>query len=320
MDSNVLIAILVVLIIAAFGAALILGGTFLGGGIRSQARTLVSAGRADSHSEGRFGSPERPVDLEKMAHKTVDSRLTLVKKLKFAQWPISPLTFRVAQVILSSIAFYFTYMHLNRFFQLLSLFTGPLIMGWLISMFIERRFLAFDQDYPAFLLSLVGLLKTGMNPMGALEAAAQGLEEGSLVKQEVELMLERLRFGVSEDKSVGSFGEDIFHPEIELFVQALLLSRRVGGTLSDTLDRLAKQVRKRQYFRRSAVAAVGLQRGSIWFILGILFGLEVYLYFMFPESVIDAWKDDMGWQVWQGGIACIILGIYWVRQVTKIRV
>jgi tight adherence protein B len=158
-----------------------------------------------------------------------------------------------------------------------------------------------------------------MNPMNALEAASAGMNEGALVKAEVDMMIERLRFGVSEDRSIGSFGEDIDHPEIELFVQALLLSRRVGGTLSDTLDRLAKQVRKRQYFRSAANAAVGMQRGSIWFIIAILCGLETYLYITFPETVTDALKDKVGWQVWQFAIVVILLGIFWVRQVTKIR-
>ena len=185
---------------------------------------------------------------------------------------------------------------------------------------MNRRFNAFDQDYAPFILQLVSLLKTGMNVMGALEAGAQGLEETSLVREEVELMMERLRFGVSEDKSIGCFGEDINHPEIELFVQALLLSRRVGGTLSDTLERLARQVRRRQYFRKQAIAAVSMQRGSIWLILGIMFFLEIYLYAVYPESVVGALQDPIGFQVWQTGIFLIIMGIFWVRQVTKIKV
>ena len=133
-------------------------------------------------------------------------------------------------------------------------------------------------------------------------------------------MLERLRFGVSEDKSIGAFGEDIYHTEIELFVQALLLSRRVGGNLSETLDRLAKQVRKRQAFRATARAAVGMQRGSIWFILAIMVGMESYLYFVYPEGVVNALNDPIGWQVWQVGILVIIFGIWWVNQVTKIKI
>ncbi|MCB0331821.1 MAG: type II secretion system F family protein, partial [Bdellovibrionales bacterium] len=190
----------------------------------------------------------------------------------------------------------------NIIVAFLSLVSGPFLMGFLLNRAVERRFKAFDQDYPQFLLSLVGLLKTGMNAMAALEAAANGLEQGSLVRSEVEIMMERLRFGVSEDRSIGSFGEDIYHPEIELFVQALLLSRRVGGTLSDTLERLAKQVRKRQYFRMAAQAAVGMQRGSIWFIIAILCALEAYLYVAYPRAVTDAINDDVGWVVWQFGL------------------
>jgi tight adherence protein B len=185
---------------------------------------------------------------------------------------------------------------------------------------MEARFKKFDKDYPQFILSLVGMLKTGLNPIQGLEAAASNLEERSLVRVEVELMLERLRLGVSEERSIGSFGEDINHPEIELFVQALLLSRRVGGNLSETLDRLARQVRKRQYFRQSAVGAVGLQRGSIWFILAILSALQGYLYVAWPESVIITWTDPVARRYAQMGLAAIIIGVFWVRRVTKIKV
>ena len=247
------------------------------------------------------------------------SALTLEKKLRYGQWKLPPLGFRLLEIGISLLVAFVVSLKFNKVMTGIALLSGPLFMRWLLNLYVERRFKAFDSDYPAFLMNLVSLLKTGMNTMGAMEAAAKALEEGSLVREEVQLMLERLKFGVSEDKSIGSFGEDIFHEEIELFVQALLLSRRVGGTLSDTLDRLAKQVRKRQYFRASAVAAVGLQRGSIWFILSIMAGMEVYLYFVYPEAITEAIKDDVGWQVWQFGLTVIFLGMFWVRQVTKIR-
>lgn len=309
-------AILLDIPIPGFGA--------MRGDMRRNMRAIVSAQRTSVASARKSGgSPKESIVAaaeQEAVKRVVSSKLTLRKKLRYAQWKIEPVVYRAAQVTISLIVAGVLSLYMNLFVVLISLLSGPLFMGWLLNMAVERRFKAFDADYPAFLLSVVGLLKTGMNAMSALEAAANGLEEGSLVKTEVIMMIERLRYGVPEEKSVGSFGEDIFHPEIELFVQALLLSRRVGGTLSDTLDRLAKQVRKRQYFRASAVAAVSMQRGSIWFIIAILFGIELYLYFMFPESVIDAWNHPIGWQVWQGAVLVILLGIFWVRQVTKIRV
>ena len=258
---------------------------------------------------------------EETVERSAENRLTIRKKLRFAQLPnVPPYAFSLAQIFVSLVMFLITSMFFDSVLQIIALLSGAVFMNWLLNRRIARRFERFDADYPQFLLAFVGMLKTGLNPIQGLQAAAEGLEEGSLVREEVQIMLERLRMGVSEERSIGSFGEDIYHPEIELFVQALILSRRVGGNLSATIDRLSKQVRRRQFFRRSANAAVGLQRGSIWFILGILMALEGYLYFVWPECVTITWTHPTGRSVAQAGLTGIVIGLFWIRQVTKLRV
>lgn len=258
---------------------------------------------------------------EETVERSAENRLTIRKKLRFAQLPnVPPYAFSLAQIFVSLVMFLITSMFFDSVLQIIALLSGAVFMNWLLNRRIDRRFERFDADYPQFLLAFVGMLKTGLNPIQGLQAAAEGLEEGSLVREEVQIMLERLRMGVSEERSIGSFGEDIYHPEIELFVQALILSRRVGGNLSATIDRLSKQVRRRQFFRRSANAAVGLQRGSIWFILGILMALEGYLYFVWPECVTITWTHPTGRSVAQAGLTGIVIGLFWIRQVTKLRV
>lgn len=246
--------------------------------------------------------------------------LSLESKLKFANWSIPQAFYRSCEVLISIVSCIIFSMKFNIVITIASLSLGPLVMKTMIDFSIGKRFKNFDTDYPSFLLSMVGLLKTGMNATSALETAAKGLDSRSLVKEEVMLMLERLRFGVSEEKSIGAFAEDIDHPEIELFVQALILSRRVGGNLSETLERLAGQVRKRQQFRNDARSAVGMQKGSIWFIICILAAIEIYLYFMYPAAVVGSIQHPVGWQVWQVGIMMMLFGIWWLSQIVKIRV
>lgn len=286
-----------------------------------QDMTMKGAARMSS-SEQRLSEVLKSASMVTVSNKktSADSKLTIEKKLRYAQWKMKPVTFHVLEISLALLSFLTIGLLFSPFVQFLTLTFGPLFMRWLLNSAVEKRFKLFDQDYAPFLMSLVGLLKTGMTPLTAIEAASSALEQGSLIKLECELMMERLRFGVPEDNSIGSFAEDVFHPEIELFVQALLLSKRVGGTLSDTLDRLARQVRKRQYFRKQAVAAVGMQRGSIWFILGIMVTLMLYLYVIYPECIVGAIKNPVGWAVYQFGFVVIGLGIFWVRQVTKIKV
>jgi len=326
MSAGLIILIIALLVVVLVAALFIFGIPVSGrsGQAHSNLRSIVSAQR-QADDEPHTARPKRELtDSEfdsQSSIKPADNRMTLRKRLKYAQWDnLPPFVFSLGQIVISLFAFLVVRNYFEIALQILSLFVGPIIMSSIINWRIQKRFKKFDHDYPQFLLSLVGLLKTGMNPMQALEASASGLEVGSVLKEEVMLMLERLRLGVSEEKSIGAFGEDINHPEIELFVQALLLSRRVGGTLSDTLDRLAKQVRKRQYFREAANSAVGLQRGSLWFILGILVFLECYLGWQWPESVLDTWKNPLGKKIAEGGICIMLVGIYWMRQVTKIRV
>lgn len=328
MDAALVIILLVLGVGLIFVAAFLLdvpllGGRFGGSNVKRNIRNIVASQRqATPTAAERRANKANLFDTAKdsSVDRVSSSRLTLRKRLKYAQWKMPIPIFWALVVGIGLVVCGFVSIKFDLPVQIVALFSGHLFMNWLLNLSIEKRMKAFDADYPQFLLSLVGLLKTGMNTMAAIDASAQSMEENSILRHEVTLMNERLRFGVSEDKSIGSFGEDIFHPEIELFVQALLLSRRVGGTLSDTLERLAKQVRKRQFFRSSAQAAVGMQRGSIWIIILILVGLELYLLIVYPEAVTGAWKNKIGWMVWQFGIMCVLGGIFWVRQVTRIKI
>ncbi len=248
------------------------------------------------------------------------SKMTLEKKLKYAKLPITAVQVRIIQVIITMAVFIPAYKFLTIYLQALILILVPPLVISVVDFFKNRRFAAFDADYPVLLMSYVSLLKTGMNAIGGLEAAAKGLDEGSLVRSEVELLIERLRLGLTEEQAIGAFGEDIAHPELELFVQGLILSRRVGGQLSQTLERLAKQVRKRQQFRKQAVAAVGMEISSIYVIAVIMTLLLCYLAYSSPELIMGAFEHETGRKIFQAGVAIILGGFWWSKQVTKIKI
>ncbi|MGI6525583.1 MAG: type II secretion system F family protein [Bdellovibrionota bacterium] len=325
MDTNVIILIGVVCILGLIMLGLLMiGNPFAGApSTKGQISRIVAAQRASGVPDNRKAPTEKTLlDSAQEVSATVNSssKLTVQKKLRYAQWKMPPLMFYLLQFLISATVAALVSIKFGWFIVVLSFSSGPIFMHWLVNRFMNKRVKDFDIDYAPFLLSLVSMLKTGMNAMTAMEAAANGLEPDSLVREEVELMLERLRFGVPEERSIGTFGEDINHPEIELFVQALMLSRRVGGALSDTLERLSHQVRKRQYFRDSANAAVGMQRGSVWIIIAVIFFIEGYMYVVNPEMVEKSIENETGWMMWQIALVVILFGMYWIRQVTKIRI
>lgn len=156
--------------------------------------------------------------------------------------------------------------------------------------------------------------------MAGMEAASERLGPDSLLRMEVVRMLERLRFGVNEDFAIGSFAESVDHPDIELFVQAMLLSKQVGGSLSNTLERLARQARRRAQFREQAQAAVGQQRGSVWAILAIVALVQTMLYFQMPDVILAGLRSDIGFVVWQVAFLIAWFAVWLIGRITKIKV
>jgi tight adherence protein B len=243
----------------------------------------------------------------------------LARKLQYAGWSISPALFRALSFGLGVALALGTLPYLDFFMAPFVAFAGPCLMNVLLRRSIERRTRRFSDDYPQLLMMAVALLKTGLPPTSALEAAARGLEGHSLVRSEVFAMLERMRMGLPEEKSIGVFGESISHPEIELFVQSLLLGLRVGGSLTDSLERLSTQARRREYFKRSAVASVAQQRGSMVAITLIMLALSSFLAVCAPAMASGLYRHPLGFKVIEVAAIVLLCAVGWLQQITRIR-
>jgi tight adherence protein B len=245
------------------------------------------------------------------------------RRLKYGQVNITPSQFRL--IILAAIAAFYILLlmvpRINNLIQLIiAVWGGSLLVNYYINRRTRIQFDAFDRDFAPFIMAFVGLLKSGMNLMAGMEAASERLGPDSLLRMEVVRMLERLRFGVNEDFAIGSFAESVDHPDIELFVQAMLLSKQVGGSLSNTLERLARQARRRAQFRLQAQAAVGQQRGSVWAILVIIALVQTMLYFQMPDVILAGLRSDIGFVIWQVAFLAGWFAVWLIGRITKIKV
>lgn len=260
-------------------------------------------------------------DLDfKVVERKANGKYTLRQQMIYANWHFPPVLFEILRWTVAIMFFTLSMTFFKPFLSVVLGWIGYLIVSSFLERAIKKRFEAFDKDYPTFLQTVVSLLKSGMNALSAIESAAEGLEDSSLLKFETKKMLDRLKMGAGEEKAIGNFGASINHPEIELFIQTILLGKNLGGSLSTTLDRLAAQVRKRQYFRRSAISAIAQQKGSLWIILIIFTLLIVVMGIRAPELFSDALKTNGGHIALEGGISVVLLGIYWIKQIIKIKV
>jgi tight adherence protein B len=251
--------------------------------------------------------------------------LGLVDRLKYAQMLIPTSQVRMMQAIAAFLSFLAIVVlggliGPSYVLASLALVLSPFWVLDYVNSKMKKRTAAFERDYAAFLMSFVSLLKSGLTTLGALENAGKSLDDDSLIRAEIELVMQRIKMGLSEEQALGQFGEDIYHPEIEVFLEAVILSKKLGGNLSSTVERLAKQVRKRSEFRSKALSAVGMEVGSLKAIAVIMSLIMFFMCYTSPDLVLPAIQDPTGWMIMQVAVCIIVCGFYWSKSVANIKV
>jgi tight adherence protein B len=255
----------------------------------------------------------------KKGTKEVD-RATIAQKLLFASWTITDVQFNTFCYSLTTLVAAGIYFFLEIPLTLTIVILTPILVHSILARSVKKRFENFDRDFPDFLMTLVSRLKSGMNIMTAMQSCSENLNDDSLLKAEISLLVERVKVGYQEDQAIGAFAETVPHPEIELFVQAVILNRKVGGNFASTLERLAKQVRKRQDFRRKAVSSVAEQRGGTLMLCGIMGSLIIFISVSSPDLIAKSFESEGGRMAFQTGGSLCLWGLYLVRKITNIKV
>lgn len=183
-----------------------------------------------------------------------------------------------------------------------------------------RRLERFERDYPALLLSLASAVRTGLDPLVAVMRSQALFPAGSPLHEELGKFKGSLESGISEEQAIAEFAADLNHPDIKLFRSALFLARREGGSLADSLQRLAAVSRQRQSFRRKVRAALAMQRLSAFGIAGCALLVGIIQASTNPEAMKLTMAHPAGSRLLMLGVALISFGIAWMTRTGRLKV
>ncbi len=159
--------------------------------------------------------------------------------------------------------------YLNGYFLPLFFVAGALFpFAWADSR-AEARAAEFSSDYPTILLACASSIKVGMTPYMALERSIRLLTKGSLVRKEVERLLDNLQRGVPKEDALATFGANIRQSDLQLFRSAFLLVLDNGGRFAPTLERLAMVSKERSNLISSAIVSTATMRMTANILLAV---------------------------------------------------
>jgi Flp pilus assembly protein TadB len=184
----------------------------------------------------------------------------------------------------------------------------------------KKQALAFERDYPTFLLSLASSVRAGLDPLAAMLTTREVFPESSPVHQEIARVESLIRSGEPELEALERFAENVAHPDLPLFRATLSIAMREGGPIGPSLERLARVTRRRQAFRQRARGAVAMQRLSAFGIVASALSIIIFQLFTAREQVVQAATHPFGGVAYLLGGTFLISGITWLLMLTRSRI
>ena len=133
-------------------------------------------------------------------------------------------------------------------------------------------------------------------------------------------MLYEVRLGVSLDQGLKNVARRMPSQDIDIVVNAILMSTEVGGNLAEIFDKIGETIRERNRIegKIKALTAQGKMQGVV--ISLTPFALLGILYVFNRELVVDFFSQPAGWAIFTAVLLLIAMGALTIAKIVKIEV
>jgi tight adherence protein B len=200
----------------------------------------------------------------------------------------------------------------------LGAYIGSVIPKMILKKRQRARLKKFNDALPEMISTIVGALRAGFSFPQALKSVAE--ESSSPMKEEMELVLKEMQYGVTIEESLNKLKERMPSEDLNLMVQAILIQRQVGGNLATVLDQIANTIRERIkiHGQIKTLTAQGRMSGMVVALLPVILG--GFLLVIEPNYMSVMFSNPIGLLLLGVGAVSCLIGFVFITKITAIEV
>ncbi|MDP2401516.1 MAG: type II secretion system F family protein, partial [Actinomycetota bacterium] len=183
---------------------------------------------------------------------------------------------------------------------------------------IESRRSRFEEQLPDVLSLLAGSLRAGWGIQQALELVVEEIAEPAAA--EFRRVQAEARFGLPLEQALDRMAERLDSEDFRWTVTAIAIQREVGGNLAEVLDIVAETIRTRAELRRHVSALTAESRFSAIILAILPFFILGALTVISPAYLGVMIGSPIGLTSLAFGAILLVVGLVWIRQLTKVEV
>lgn len=182
----------------------------------------------------------------------------------------------------------------------------------------DKRLAEFEAQLPDALSMMSRALRAGLPFMDALKIAGQ--ESPEPMGGELRTAFADMNYGMGMRDGLLNLMTRVPSLSLTTVVTAVLVQRESGGNLAEILDKVAGVVRSRYKLQRRIMTMSAEARMSAWVMALMPLVLAAGLFLSSPEYLLRLVKDPMGPRLIAYSITGLVVGVFWMRQIIRIRV
>ncbi|MBI5366672.1 MAG: type II secretion system F family protein [Planctomycetes bacterium] len=214
------------------------------------------------------------------------------------------------------VAFYFMFgrVLLAGIFCLPGYFGPHALLAW----FRKRRKEKFGQQLVDALDNMSNSLKAGYSLPQAFELIEREME--APISQEVRILNRETRLGLPQEQALRNMYARCQSEDLDLVITAIVISRELGGNLTEVFENIAKVIRERFRIegKIQALTSQGKLQGLVVSVMPIFLGFAINA--VNPELMKPMYTTLPGWGVMILIAILLYVGYWFIKKITTIDV
>ncbi len=192
---------------------------------------------------------------------------------------------------------------------------APKILLWWLKRQRDRKF---DHQLVDALTNIGNSMAAGFSLNQALELVAQEMDNP--MGQEMGLLVRQLHVGMELEDALESLYSRMPSMDLDLIISSILISREVGGDLTEIFDNIARTIQERHRIegRIKALSAQGKMQGFV--LVCIPPAMALALHYIAPSLIEPLYTTITGWVLMAIITALMAAGIYTIYRIVDIEV
>jgi tight adherence protein B len=182
---------------------------------------------------------------------------------------------------------------------------------------VAKRRTAFAEQLDDTLQLIASGLRAGHSLPAALDAVAAEAE--SPTAEEFARLLNKHRIGYDLAQAIEECANRMDCDDLAWTAQAVAIHREVGGNLGEVLDHVGETIRERNQIRRQVRTLSAEGRISANVLIALPIGIAAILAVISPDYVTLFVTTPIGMVLIAVSLVLFVVGVLWLRQITRIR-